>query len=1460
MSGLRDIAIRWYRNVFGAPAATDIRDEGLKTVLDGNSAVALTEAGIAGHAVLGGSMPAAAADAVWLSEIGADNANLFGEALSAEVAEGPRGMVAAATGLALAGRRATAFLSGPDVAAVQDLLISAAGKHAPMVLHLVARAATAHGATPGSGHDTVHLCAESGFFMLFAMNTQQAIDFTIIARSVAERSLVPGIVVMDGEQTALAAQDVHLMSPAQVRKLIGSAGQQVESPTAAQKLLFGETRRQVPAWHDLDEPALTGALFAADSFALGALARGPYFDAFVQESLATAFEQFEAVTGRRHEAVSGYRLDDASTVLVAQGAAIESARLAADQLRQRHKVRVGVLGVHALRPFPAAAIVEALAGKQQVFILERADTPLAGEPPLTREIRAGLGRLGTGAAPPCRPVIYGVGGLPLRLADLTELCTRSHRSSSAALFLGLAFDDTSGDQPKRAVLLDTLRRAYPDIAESGIRAPTDAETTGQANALSIAIQQHAAGGEVTILGVTGALLQQLAGGRVRSRGDWIAWGDESLQDPGDDLTPDVTVDVSTGRIMLNAASRVFEISIGEDVQETLLGGLFGALIDAGLVDFKARQVIAARRRLLEGLGEERREQLLGAFQDALGQVTETSSRAVQAATSDSLEGIERRTPATVRHLARDDDHYASLPRFWDQLGTVFRGGAASDLTPDPYLATGTMPPLTSTFNDAGAKHRMLPAFDPTLCTGCSDCWTGCPDSAIGVTALQPAALLDAGIDRTGADAVRQVAGKIAARIISSCKTAESPPSNFGQMLDESYAWLKDKMPLPDERKQAISDGLASIVAEYGDLPVAVTPPFFDAAEAQKKDSAELLSLVINPDACKACGICIASCEPGALTAGERDADSLRRSHALWSTWSETPDTLAATLERAATTDDVGATAAILLSRYCQFALAGGDSAEPGSGEKLAVRLLLSTTEFYQQPLVQRFSKTLLDAGDALTALIKETLSSTLAVDDLDAVTEQLQRTTSPRVDLQTLAEGAGVASSEHSVDSRYLLRLIDLSTEIASAHKQLVQGPQGLGRARYGIAVAGGTTATWAGTFPHNPFQAPVVIDMSGDATQLAAGLVEGHLEETLALVRLLRLARLEIEQPDGIDWEREAVERLRWTDLSDEETELCPPMLLIGSDEMLAGRGLSQLIRLLNSDLPVKVLVLHSLDFGAGGHRAGSSDLATVNNPRSSLSLLALAQRNAFVAQTSIADPQHLGDSVTQALSYAGPALINVYAPSPTRHGFASEHALQQAMSAVSCRVMPLFRYDPRVAGVFGARLSLAGNPNVSELLAQDADDDRPLTPVDWAVRQQRFETGFTPLPADAVAPTALHEWLQLEPANRARKTAYVTVGSGEEEQRRAIAPAMLEMAEQCLQVWQTLQEVAGIVTPFTERLEEEIRAEVAAEHAADLAAQKQDADTRIAAIQEKIEAEIASKIRSRLLDLASRNRGSRK
>ncbi len=1345
MASLRDIAIRWYRKAFGAPAGSDIRDEGLDTVLDGNAAIAVCEEAAGSRIVA--------------------------------TAEGPRGMVAAATGLALAGRRATAILSGPDVATAQDLLIAAAGRHAPLVLHLSTRAAAAHGAAQGSAHDTVHLSADSGCFVLFAHNVQQAADFTFIARRVAEETLVPGLVVMDDEQTAQAPQDVRLLSVNQATRFLGSARDTIDAPTPAQKLLFGDTRRRLPIWHDLDEPMLTGAVFDRRGFALGAAARRTYFDDFVRASLERAHEDFARITRREHPAVSTHQVEGAKLVLVAQGAAIETVRLAADTLRRQHRMKVGVAGVHTLRPFPRMAMTDALAGARQVFVLERGDAALAAEPPLTREIQASL--FETAQRPGIRTAIYGVGGLPLRPADIVSLCTDAANHDADPVFVGIAFDDGASDQPKREVMLDALRRAYPGAAQRGVRAASPNASTKQANTLTIAIRHDT---RSALAAAAAALLHALEGGRIRSRrgeqADWLIHGDVLL-DPGDDTDPDVTLDVARRSVSLHADDRHFRIGGGDPADEVLLGGLFGALVKGGKLDAKARRIASVQRAMLDTLPAERRDAAADAFQSGLEDLAEIDAepRDLPARPRDVV-------PTAVRELGRSDDRVASLPRFWDQTGVLYRDGRSDRLTADPFLATGSMPPLSATLSSSGNGRDWLPALDPAACTGCGKCWTRCPDSAIGVVASGPAALIDAGIRATGAEAVRQVAGKLASRIISSNRKSESPPATFGQMLDEALGWLDEKAPLPDDRKQAIQDGVAAISARFGALPAVITQAFFHDAEAQQKDAAELLSIVVNADACQSCGICIRACEPEALRARDADDEFLDETRALWEAWSATPDTPGTSIDRAALHDEVGPAAAMLLSRHCQFAMAGNDAGEPGSGEKAAVRLALAVTEYHQQPVVQRFVKDLAAAGEDLAAMIRDTLSGTLPVEDLDAISEQLASLSSPRVDLSTLAERVGGSDADRSVDTAHLLRLIGLSKDVALAHYKLTSGEHGLGRARYGMAITGNTTTAWAARFPANPFQVPVAVDSNGDAAQLAMGLVEGHLDETTEFVRLLRQARLEIDRPDGLDWKRDALAKLGWQDLDDDELDLCPPLLLVGSDDMLAGRGLAQLMWLLNSGLPVKVLMLSALDL-----------------PPAGIGMLALAQRKAYVAQSSIAAADHLFGCLSDALAFRGPALVQVYSPSPSRDGFEADLAFEIAHDAVAARVLPMFRYDPRQEGVFGTRISLDGNPETSE-----------LTAADWAGAQRRFAS--------------------LDDKAIERATEY------------------------SMQTWQTLQELAGAVTPFTEKVAAEIRAEVAAEHQAELEEQQKAAAAELAQARETTRAEIAGKLRSRLLELATRRR----
>ena len=115
----------------------------------------------------------------------------------------------------------------------------------------------------------------------------------------------------------------------------------------------------------------------------------------------------------------------------------------------------------------------------------------------------------------------------------------------------------------------------------------------------------------------------------------------------------------------------------------------------------------------------------------------------------------------------------------------------------------------------------------------------------------------------------------------------------------------------------------------------------------------------------------------------------------------------------------------------------------------------------------------------------------------------------------------------------------------------------------------------------------------------------------------------------------------------------------------------------------------------------------------------------------------------------------------------------------------------------------------------------------------------------------------MQLDDKARKGKTPFVVASDGDEEQRCAVATPVALVADGCLANWRTLQELAGVVTPFTERVEAAIREAVAAEHRAELDAQKQAAEKEIREIRDQTQAEIAAQIRSRLLALASRKRG---
>jgi pyruvate ferredoxin oxidoreductase alpha subunit len=92
---------------------------------------------------------------------------------------------------------------------------------------------------------------------------------------------------------------------------------------------------------------------------------------------AGAAAEFAAVCGRSYDVVERYRLDDAELVLVMAGSFATKAKAAVRALRDEGR-RVGLLRLRMVRPWPAAAVGAALAGRRAVAVLDQNLSPGLG--------------------------------------------------------------------------------------------------------------------------------------------------------------------------------------------------------------------------------------------------------------------------------------------------------------------------------------------------------------------------------------------------------------------------------------------------------------------------------------------------------------------------------------------------------------------------------------------------------------------------------------------------------------------------------------------------------------------------------------------------------------------------------------------------------------------------------------------------------------------------------------------------------------------------------------------------------------------------------------------------------------------------------------------------------------------------------------------------------------------------
>lgn len=757
-------------------------------------------------------------------------------------------------------------------------------------------------------------------------------------------------------------------------------------------------------------------------------------------------------------------------------------------------------------------------------------------------------------------------------------------------------------------------------------------------------------------------------------------------------------------------------------------------------------------------------------------------------------------PLAVRRLGAEATTWDNVPRFWGATYLPLSGGAATQ--PEPWLSLDVLPAGTATFRDRRGMQHHVPAIDTAACNGCGDCWIGCPDAAIAPVAAGVQDLLDAAADRAAAAgtpqtaeagklkrAHKQLAGRVEGQLAKAGAGLLSEP-----LLQESWSWLAEKMNIGADERAAFDEAFAATLGELGRLPLVATEALFVAPHKKAKGSGLLLGLAVNAQSCQGCGLCAAACAEGAIALQPPTPDLLAAQAAGHKAWEGSPDASGAVVAAALAAQGISKLAAVELSRACLMTLAGGDDAEAGSGARLATRMVTAAVEYERQRKAQVQAERLSGLSAKLRTAIDGKLATAVSGADLDSLSAALDaapgktsKATGVLARLDELGERA-------SLDGPATRRLVSLAQRIGHGLWQLAEGDAGVGAARYGVVLAGEKVASWAATWPHNPFTVPVTVALGDAGPDVAAGVARGLVAQRTAEARAERLAEMALSGASDLPEQEVRLGSLGWSGLEQAERDACPPVLLVGDAACLTGPGLAGVRRLLQSDLPVKLLLLDDRELPVQGP-----------DPV----MLALAHGGVYAASTSIDAADHLFTAVAEAMSWAGPALLHVHAPSPSAHGFETDATVQRARLAVASRVHPLVRYNPAVEGVLGQRIALDGNPALTSRWSVDAEGAE-LTPAVWAAGEKRFEGQ--------------------------RMTA-------------AVAERQAHFA--------ALQELAGLVTPFTAEVRSELERELRGEHDAALAALKAEYEGKIAALAQSQAAEHAARLKARLMQLAGQGAG---
>jgi pyruvate/2-oxoacid:ferredoxin oxidoreductase alpha subunit len=312
--------------------------------------------------------------------------------------ESEHSAMAACISASITGARTFTATSSQGLALMHEVLHYASGLRLPIVMANVNRALASPFNLKADLSDSLSQ-RDTGWLQFYCESGQEVFDTIIQSYRISEQILLPVMVNLEGFILSHTYEIVDVPEQSQVDLFL--------PPSPPRECL------------DVEDPCMFGS--TTDYYI--------NFRYKMHQDMEKAKivcrkvdAEFKKIFGRDYGLVCPYLCEDADLILVTAGTIAGTCRVIADRCRTRG-LKVGVLRLRMVRPFPGGQICEALRGARKVAVIDRDFSPGCGGI-LAQEIKAAL--QGDHSDLPVYEFIAGLGGKDVTDQDIERITEQTY--------------------------------------------------------------------------------------------------------------------------------------------------------------------------------------------------------------------------------------------------------------------------------------------------------------------------------------------------------------------------------------------------------------------------------------------------------------------------------------------------------------------------------------------------------------------------------------------------------------------------------------------------------------------------------------------------------------------------------------------------------------------------------------------------------------------------------------------------------------------------------------------------------------------------------------------------------------------------------------------------------------------------------------------------------------------------